>query len=286
VSCFGALARDLDEMGAVVVVGAVGAHVQVQILVKPEGPQFDLCRWPGVAGEDGLDHVLAFGKGAERVGSARQGAPSAAHLVLAGRVQALVAVDARNPCRIRGAGEERAAERPVLIVDQVFELADQVGRRPIGNIRKLPAGGYRPRFARYGVMRTASEIYRTRADAVYALEKMADEGRVDVDYDRRFRALVLLSTFASLRWGEATALRRCDVDLESGLVRVRAAFSDSRSPGSKITLGPLKSRAARRTVGIPEVILPALREHVAIFVSPGADSLMFPGAKGGAVAPQ
>jgi len=45
----------------------------------------------------------------------------------------------RNPCRIRGAGTEDAAERPVLTVAQVFELAGQVGRRPIGNIRKIPA---------------------------------------------------------------------------------------------------------------------------------------------------
>ena len=30
-------------------------------------------------------------------------------------------------------------------------------------------------------------------------------------------ALVLLATFASLRWGEATALRRCDLDLERAL---------------------------------------------------------------------
>ena len=187
---------------------------------------------------------------------------------------------ARNPCRIRGAGEERAAERPVLTVDQVFELADQVGCRTVGNVRKLPAGGYRVRFGRHGVMRTAPEIHKTRADAMRALQKMADEGRADCDYDRRFRALVLLATFASLRWGEVTALKRCDIDLEAGLVRVRAAFSDRRSPGSKITLGPLKSRAARRTVGIPAVIIPALREHLAVFVSPAADSLVFPGAKG------
>ena len=44
----------------------------------------------------------------------------------------------RNPCRIRGAGDERAPERPVLTVAQVFELAERVGRRPVGNIRKLP----------------------------------------------------------------------------------------------------------------------------------------------------
>jgi integrase len=187
---------------------------------------------------------------------------------------------ARNPCRIRGAGEERATERPVLTVAQVFELADQIGRRPVGNVRKLPAGGYRLRFARHGVRRTAPETYRTRADAARALEKMVDEGRADCDYDRRFRAMVLLATFASLRWGEVTALRRCDVDLEAGLVRVRMAFSDRRTPGSKITLAPVKSRAGRRTVGIPAVIIPALREHMAVLVAPGSGSLMFPGAKG------
>jgi integrase len=187
---------------------------------------------------------------------------------------------ARNPCRIRGAGEERAAERPVLTVGQVFELADRVGRRPVGNIRKLPSGGYRLRFARHGVRRTAPEVYRTRADAERALWAMAENGGADCDYDRRYRALVLLATFASLRWGEATALKRCDLDLEASLVRVRAAFSDRRSPGSKITLGPLKSRAARRTVGIPDAIIPVLRDHLAVFVGPDPDSLVFGGAKG------
>jgi integrase len=112
------------------------------------------------------------------------------------------------------------------------------------------------------------------------LEKMADQGRADCDYDRRFRALVLLATFASLRWGEVTALRRCDVDLDARLVRVRMAFSDRRSPGTKITLAPVKSYAGRRPVGIPAVIIPALREHMAVFVASGPGSLMFPGVQG------
>jgi integrase len=155
-----------------------------------------------------------------------------------------------------------------------------MSRRPVGNVRKLPAGGYRLRFARYGVRRTALEVYRTRADAERALWAMAEDGSADCDYDRRYRALVLLATFASLRWGEATALKRCDLDLEAGVVRVRAAFSDRRSPGSKITLGPLKSRAGRRTVGIPAAIIPALRDHLAVFVAQDPDSLVFGGAKG------
>ena len=62
---------------------------------------------------------------------------------------------ARNPCRVRGAGEEHAAERPVITVAQVFELAERVGRRPVGNVRKLPVGGYRLRFRRNGEMRTS-----------------------------------------------------------------------------------------------------------------------------------
>jgi integrase len=92
--------------------------------------------------------------------------------------------------------------------------------------------------------------------------------------------VVFLATFASLRWGEATALKRCDLDLETGTVRVRAAFSDRRTPGSKITLGPLKSRAGRRTVGIPAAIIPALRDHMAVFVGQDPNSLVFGGAKG------
>jgi Phage integrase, N-terminal SAM-like domain len=55
-----------------------------------------------------------------------------------------------NPCRIRGAGDEQAPERPVLTVAQVFELAERVGRRPFGNIRQIPGNRYRLRFRRDG----------------------------------------------------------------------------------------------------------------------------------------
>ena len=155
-------------------------------------------------------------------------------------------IQTRNPCRIRGAGDEETAERPVLTVAQVFELAERVGRRPVGNIRKLPAGGYRLRFRRHGLMRTAPEVFRTRPEAEQALWRMADDGRADCNHDRRFGALVLLATFASLRWGEVTALRRCDLDLARGTVRIRAAFVE-RSTG-EILLGPPKSKAGRRVV--------------------------------------
>ena len=187
----------------------------------------------------------------------------------------------RNPCRVRGAGEEHAPERPVLAVAQVFDLAEMVGRHPVGKVRQLPAGGFRLRFRRDGVMRTSPKAYESRADAERALWKMAEDGRADCEHDRRYRAFVLLATFASLRWGEVTALQRCDLDLDAGSVRVRHAFTERRSPGGEISLGPPKSKAARRMVGIPAVIIPALREHLAAFVKPEPDALVFPGPMGG-----
>ena len=64
-------------------------------------------------------------------------------------------------------------------------------------------------------------------------------------------------------------------------MRVRQAFTERRSPGGKISLGPPKSKAARRVVGIPAVIIPALSEHLAAFVKPEPGALVFPGPMGG-----
>jgi integrase len=186
----------------------------------------------------------------------------------------------RNPCRIRGAGTEDAAERPVLTVAQVFALAEQVGRRPVGNIRQVP-GGYQLRFCRHGEMRTSPEVFATRAGAERSLWIMAGDGRADCMHDRRYYALVLLATFSSLRWGEATALRRCDLDLAARTVRVRAAYVE-RSTGEML-LGPPKSKAGRRVVGIPDAIIPALRDHLAVFVKDEPGALAFASVRGGPI---
>jgi hypothetical protein len=54
----------------------------------------------------------------------------------------------------------------VLTVAQVFELAERVGRRPFGNVRRLAGNRYRLRFRRNGEMRTSPEVYDSRADAI------------------------------------------------------------------------------------------------------------------------
>ena len=92
---------------------------------------------------------------------------------------------------------------------------------------------------------------------------------------------MLLATLASLRWGEATALTRGDLDLKARTVRVRVAYVE-RSSGP-LVLGAPKSRAGRRVVGIPAAIIPDLEQHLAKYVKPEAGALVFPGVMGGPI---
>nr|WP_225438387.1 tyrosine-type recombinase/integrase [Candidatus Frankia nodulisporulans] len=94
----------------------------------------------------------------------------------------------------------------------------------------------------------------------------------------RYRALVLVTTFASLRWGEVTGLQRCDIDTDAGTVRVRQAAVEV--PGQGVVIGPPKSRAGLRTVSLPTAVLPAVRTHLAEFVADDQSAYVFTGPTG------
>jgi integrase len=186
----------------------------------------------------------------------------------------------RNPCRIKGADNEHTAERPILTVAQVFELAELLGRRPVGNVRKVGAGAFRLRYREPdGEICASPVIYPTRIAAEDALWMLAAEDQVLVEHDRRYRALVLLATFASLRWGEVTALRRSDINLIARTVRVREQLVELDD--GQMVLAPPKSRAGKRTVGFPSVIVPEIREHLDAYVKAEPDAFVFLGTKGG-----
>lgn len=53
-----------------------------------------------------------------------------------------------------------------------------------------------------------------------------------------------------------------------------------RSIGEML-LGPPKSAAGRRIVGVPAVIIAELQQHLANYVKPEPRALVFPGVKGG-----
>ncbi len=128
-------------------------------------------------------------------------------------------------------------------------------------------------------MRADPELYRTRQQAGQKLWELLLNGKAHGNRDGRYKALILLAAFASLRWGEVTALRRSDLDVTAGTVRVQVAFIE-RSNGQMI-VGPPKSRAGLRTATIPAAILPDLAAHLTMYVKPGPDALVFTGIKGG-----
>ena len=92
----------------------------------------------------------------------------------------------------------------------------------------------------------------------------------------------VLATFASLRWGEATALRRCDVDLDTRTVSIRHQYVEL---SDRLILGPPKSRAGRRTVGIPKGDHSRAAEHFDAYVGSQETDLVFTGARGGCCRP-
>jgi integrase len=89
----------------------------------------------------------------------------------------------------------------------------------------------------------------------------------------RYRALVLLAAFCSLRWGELAALRGTDVDLGARTVRVERSLQ--QVAGGGLSFGPPKSAAGRRTVIIPDLILADLASHLDSHGGTGSSDLVF-----------
>ncbi|HEV2780371.1 MAG TPA: tyrosine-type recombinase/integrase [Actinophytocola sp.] len=95
----------------------------------------------------------------------------------------------------------------------------------------------------------------------------------------RYRVLVLLGAFTSLRFGELAALTRGDLNMRSGEVSVSKSQAELRG-GRRVIKGP-KSEAGVREVAIPKVILPVLADHLTRYVAAGTDAVVFVGPKGG-----
>ncbi|MFJ3667761.1 tyrosine-type recombinase/integrase [Streptomyces sp. NPDC090106] len=94
----------------------------------------------------------------------------------------------------------------------------------------------------------------------------------------RWRLIVLLGAFASLRPEELAELRRHSVDLDECSLRVTHA-SPELTNGRRVTGGP-KSRAGKRTIYLPDFLLPELRRHLQWFAEKEPDGLIFVGEKG------
>ncbi|MFY1672705.1 tyrosine-type recombinase/integrase [Plantactinospora sp. WMMB334] len=93
----------------------------------------------------------------------------------------------------------------------------------------------------------------------------------------RFSALIVVAAFSGLRWGELAALRRSDVDLTAGTVRVPRKLAALRN---RMEFGAPKSEASNRTVTLPAAARSALAAHLRDYVGEGPDATVFTGEKG------
>ncbi|MHB8190365.1 MAG: tyrosine-type recombinase/integrase [Ferrimicrobium sp.] len=95
----------------------------------------------------------------------------------------------------------------------------------------------------------------------------------------RLMALVLLAAWCGLRRGELLGLRRKDVDLKHGTVRVET--NRQQLWDGTVVVGPPKSQAGLWTVSVPPHIIFALLKYLDCYVSPEPDALLFMGVKVG-----
>ena len=93
----------------------------------------------------------------------------------------------------------------------------------------------------------------------------------------RYRLMALLASWCALRFGELVELRRKDIDLTNGVIRVRRGAV--RADG-QVVIGTPKSEAGIRDVAIPPHLMPLVREHLTTAVQGGRDRLLFPAADG------
>jgi integrase len=108
----------------------------------------------------------------------------------------------------------------------------------------------------------------------------------------RFRLMVSLAVWCSLRFGELAGLRRSDVDIKTlrrsdvdvknGVLRVRRGVVRS-------SIGPVvkepKTPAGIRDVTIPPHLLDDVEAHLRDYAQPGREGLLFPAAHGGYLSP-
>lgn len=149
------------------------------------------------------------------------------------------------------------------------------------------------------VIRGAGSARRVHKIRPATLDEIAT---ITQEMPEQYRAMVLLASWCALRFGELTELRRRDIIIVEpseaelsaaadnsdevpepfGIVRVERAVVRVEE-GFQVTTP--KSDAGRRDVEVPPHLLPAIKAHLARFVGPEKDALLFPAAHGGHLAP-
>ena len=98
----------------------------------------------------------------------------------------------------------------------------------------------------------------------------------------KYKAMVLVGAYAGLRWGEAAGLTRANIDVLRSRITVASTAVEVRG---HVSLGqePKTSRS-KRTIPVARSVIRRIDEHLADFVGPQPDALVFTAPRGGPLA--
>jgi integrase len=85
---------------------------------------------------------------------------------------------------------------------------------------------------------------------------------------------VFVGAYGGLRIGGLAGLRPSRVDLLAGVVTMAESLAEVKG---KLIAGPSKTRAGRRTVGLPPFVVRELETHLAVAERPGSHVFTAPG---------
>ncbi|ETB31468.1 tyrosine-type recombinase/integrase [Mycobacterium avium] len=89
----------------------------------------------------------------------------------------------------------------------------------------------------------------------------------------RLAPMVTCAAWCALRLGETLELRRRDIDLDAGIIRIRRAVV---RVGGHLVVDTPKSTSGVRDVAIPPHLIERFRDHLVNHTAAGPDALLFP----------
>ncbi|MEY2472956.1 MAG: hypothetical protein QOK28_2285 [Actinomycetota bacterium] len=165
-----------------------------------------------------------------------------------------------SPEMVRSWYADLLAERGASVAAKAYVRLKQILGQAVNDdrIAKNPC-----RIANGGVERHAEQRFATLTELYQLAAAVPD----------RYRALVLTAGLAGLRIGELSALRRKDIDLVNALLHVRR--KRVRLASGEVIEGDPKSQAGRRTVALPDTLVPELEKHMRRFTDDRTTAYVF-----------